>query len=189
MSVPLSYPLELTRKTPRSVADVSLRHAAIAAGLGVFWTPQSGDSSTPGAARSLHGVLTDLALPQTQKCRRTSASTATSAWRAAPLPLWILKDKRISENVSRFSTALWPCKDHQVLDEWAGKTPDEQIKMLFTKDFFMTYQASFIGFQYACFKCYSSCPVGSKVGKKEADNVKEILSKDVKDHGQLGLVN
>jgi hypothetical protein len=31
--------------------------------------------------------------------------------------------------------------------------------------------------------------VGSKVGKKEADNAKEILSKDVKDQGQLGLVN
>jgi ferredoxin len=46
--------------------------------------------------------------------------------------------------------------------EWAGKSPQEQKNMLFTKDFFMTYQASFIGFQYFCYKCYNSCPVGSR---------------------------
>ncbi len=36
MSVPLSYPMEMNTKTMGVVADVSLRHAAIAAGLGVF---------------------------------------------------------------------------------------------------------------------------------------------------------
>lgn len=43
---------------------------------------------------------------------------------------------------------------------WAGKTPEEQQKMLISKDFWMMYQANFIGFQYFCFKCYTSCPVG-----------------------------
>jgi len=36
MSVPASYPLEMSLETMGSIGDVSLRHAAIAAGLGVF---------------------------------------------------------------------------------------------------------------------------------------------------------
>ncbi len=76
---------------------------------GRFRTPQSGDSSAPGAARSLHGGA-DRSRDslQIRRSRRNSAPIATSAWRAVPLPLWMLKDRRISGNVSRFlSPTAW----------------------------------------------------------------------------------
>jgi epoxyqueuosine reductase QueG len=43
-----------------------------------------------------------------------------------------------------------------------GKSVDEQ-KALIKDPFFMSlYQASFIGFQYACFSCIAVCPIGEK---------------------------
>ena len=51
-------------------------------------------------------------------------------------------------------------KNIQFWAKWAGKTSEEQQKMLISKDFWMMYQANFVGFQYFCFNCYTSCPVG-----------------------------
>ncbi|KAF0159405.1 MAG: 4Fe-4S ferredoxin [Syntrophaceae bacterium] len=63
MSVPLSYPLELTPQNSRSVADVSLRHAAVAAGLGVFGRHNLVIHPRLGPRVLFIAVLTDLALP------------------------------------------------------------------------------------------------------------------------------
>jgi len=38
--------------------------------------------------------------------------------------------------------------------------PEEQKKMVRDVNFWRQYQAGFIGFQYFCFNCMKSCPVG-----------------------------
>ena len=63
MSVPLSYPLPLNPQNPRSVADVSLRHAAVAAGLGVFGRHNLVIHPRLGPRVLFMAVLTDLAIP------------------------------------------------------------------------------------------------------------------------------
>ncbi|MRR18293.1 MAG: epoxyqueuosine reductase, partial [Deltaproteobacteria bacterium] len=63
MSVPLSYPLDLTPQNSRSVADVSLRHAAVAAGLGVFGRHNLVIHPRLGSRVLFMAVLTDLSLP------------------------------------------------------------------------------------------------------------------------------
>ena len=63
MSVPLSYPLDLTPQNSRSVADVSLRHAAVAAGLGVFGRHNLVIHPRLGPRVLFMAMLTDLALP------------------------------------------------------------------------------------------------------------------------------
>jgi len=44
--------------------------------------------------------------------------------------------------------------------QFIEKTPDEQKTLLKDPRFMSLYQASFIGFQYACFKCIAVCPIG-----------------------------
>jgi hypothetical protein len=34
--------------------------------------------------------------------------------------------------------------------------------MMIGPDYMSLYQAAFIGFEYHCFKCYISCPVGKE---------------------------
>jgi epoxyqueuosine reductase QueG len=68
MSVPLSYPMEISPENPRSVADVSLRHAAIAAGLGVFGRHNLVIHPRLGPRVVFQAVLTDLALASDPPC-------------------------------------------------------------------------------------------------------------------------
>lgn len=161
MSVPLSYPLELTPQNSRSVADVSLRHAAIAAGLGVFGRHNLVIHPRLGPRVVFMAVLTDLALTSDPPCTEelcTNCNICVESCPAAALDV---------EGQTDFGKCLMVSQPYGLAKiigfwmKWADKSPDEQKKMLFTKDFFMTYQASFIGFQYFCFKCFSSCPVKS----------------------------
>ncbi len=54
MTVPASYSLPMSYETWGTMRDVSLRHAAIAAGLGNFGRPQSGHSSKNGLQGGLY---------------------------------------------------------------------------------------------------------------------------------------
>ena len=161
MSVPLSYPLDLNPQNSRSVADVSLRHAALAAGLGVFGRHNLVIHPRLGPRVLFMAVLTDLALPSDPPVTEelcTRCNICVESCTASALDV---------ERQTDFGKCLMVSQPYGLPKiigfwmQWAGKSPDEQRKMLLTKDFFMTYQASFIGFQYFCFKCYSSCPVGS----------------------------
>jgi len=70
------------------------------------------------------------------------------------------KVKPISENASRFTTVRLG-KDHRILAEMADKSPEEQKKMLFTKDFFYDISGELYRFSVFLFKCFNSCPLGS----------------------------
>jgi ferredoxin len=159
MSVPLSYPLPLNPQNTRSVADVSLRHAAVAAGLGVFGRHNLVIHPRLGPRVLFMAVLTDLAIhsdPPVKDELCTKCNLCVESCPASALEV---------EGQTDFGKCLMVSQPYGLAKiigfwmQWAGKSPDEQKKMLFTKDFFMTYQASFIGFQYFCFKCYSSCPL------------------------------
>ena len=46
--------------------------------------------------------------------------------------------------------------------KFAESPVEEQKKMVKDVNFWRLYQAGFIGFQYFCFNCIKSCPVGQK---------------------------
>lgn len=159
MSVPLSYPLDLTPQNSRSVADVSLRHAAIAAGLGVFGRHNLVIHPRLGPRVLFMAVLTDLPLPSDPPCTENLCTECNLCVEACPAKALDVEGKTDFGKCIRVSQPYGLAKIIGFWLNWIGKSPEEQQKMLFTKDFFMTYQASFIGFQYFCFKCYNSCPV------------------------------
>jgi len=161
MSVPLSYPMEISPENSRSVADVSLRHAAIAAGLGVFGRHNLVIHPRLGPRVIFLAVLTDLALASDPPCTDELCTQCNICVESCPAHALDVEGQTNFGKCIKVSQPYGLAKIIGFWLKWIGNTPAEQQKMLFTKDFFMTYQASFIGFQYFCFKCYNSCPVKS----------------------------
>lgn len=162
MSIPLSYPLELNPQNSRSVADVSLRHAAIAAGLGVFGRHNLVIHPRLGSRVLFMAVLTDLPFTSDPPCTETLCTECNICVESCPAKALDVEGRTDFGKCIRTSQPYGLAKVIGFWMNWIGKSPEEQQKMLLTKDFFMTYQASFIGFQYFCFKCYNSCPVQGK---------------------------
>jgi epoxyqueuosine reductase QueG len=161
MSVPPSYPLDLSPQNPRSVADVSLRHAAVAAGLGVFGRHNLVIHPRLGPRVLFMAVMTDLAIPSDPTVTEELCTKCNICVESCPASALDVEGQTDFGKCPMVSQPYGLAKIIGFWMQWAGKSPDEQRNMLLTKDFFMTYQASFIGFQYFCFRCYSYCPVGS----------------------------
>lgn len=68
MAVPASYPLEMSMETMGSIGDVSLRHAAIAAGLGVFGRHNLVIHPKLAMRVIFTAILTDLEMPSDTRC-------------------------------------------------------------------------------------------------------------------------
>jgi len=55
MTVPVSYPREMSLETKGAKGDISLRHAAVAAGLGIFGRHKPGHSPPVRNPGTFHG--------------------------------------------------------------------------------------------------------------------------------------
>ncbi|HSV95724.1 MAG TPA: epoxyqueuosine reductase [Spirochaetota bacterium] len=158
MTVPLSYPLELSPQNQRSVADVSLRHAAVAAGLGTFGRHNLVIHPRLGPRVLFMAILTDLALPADPPVTEDICSRCNICAESCPASALDVEGQTDFIKCLMTSQPYGLAKTIGFWMKWADKPPEEQKKMLLSKDFFMMYQAGFIGFQYFCFKCYASCP-------------------------------
>lgn len=162
MTVPVSYPMAMNRETKGTVGQVSLRHAAVAAGLGALGRHNLVVHPRFGSRVIFSAVLTDLDLPSDRplnghpctECglcvERCPGQALEEAGRTH-----VMKCIRHSQPYG-LSGAIWFWNRH------ADAGPEER-KAMFKDDFFWRmYQAGHIGPQYFCFQCISSCPVGQK---------------------------
>jgi len=89
-----SYPLNMAAPYMGLVADVSLRHAAVAAGLGssagTIWSSPPVSARASSLRRSSRTWNSRPILP----LRKTSATSATCAWRPVPPAPWTRKERR-----------------------------------------------------------------------------------------------
>ena len=160
MSIPLSYPLDMSFKTKGGIADVSLRHAAVAAGLGQIGRHNLVIHPKLGSRVLFSGVITDMELP--------SAAPAEDSCSDCNLCVEQCPGNALAEEGK---THLMKCiaksqpyglgSTIKFWAEFAEATPEEQKKMVMDEHFWKLYQAGFIGFQYFCFNCIKVCPVGN----------------------------
>ena len=163
MMMPDSYPLNISPETKFGlIADFSHRHAAIAAGQGTWGRHNLVIHPTLGARVLFTTILTDIELssdpPVSQElCNRCNLCVEHCAGGA-------LADEGKTDEMKCLAHSqphglganirFW----RQLLD-----SPHvEQKKMLSSPEYMRLYQASYIGLQYHCFKCYAVCPVGVK---------------------------
>jgi epoxyqueuosine reductase QueG len=159
MSVPPSYPLHMSTETKGMVGDVSLRHAAVAAGLGAFGRNNLVVHPRFGSRVVFTAVLTDLELksdpPAENVCNNCNACVDNC-------PVGALDEEG--------KTNLFGCIKNsqpygigghiQFWNRFVDGSPDKQKEMVRDVHFWRLFQAGFIGFQYFCFNCMKSCPAG-----------------------------
>ncbi|MGI6548623.1 MAG: 4Fe-4S binding protein [Syntrophomonadales bacterium] len=160
MSVPLSYPMPMNTKTMGTVADVSLRHAAVAAGLGVFGRHNLVIHPRLGTRVLYSAVLCDLALPSDPPVTDDLCNECNICVEACPGGALDQEGRTDVNKCLKHSQPFGLGRNISFWRKFASSTPEQQKAMFLSDDYWSMYQASFIGFQYFCFNCYTSCPIG-----------------------------
>ncbi len=160
ITVPVSYPLEMSEETKGAVGDVSLRHAAVAAGLGAFGRHNLVIHPELGTRAIFSAVVTDLDLPSDAAvtedlCVHCDACVAACPGKALD-----------EEGRTEVMRCIRNSQPHGIggairfWSEYGAASLDERKALLRDPRYWKLYQAGFIGFQYFCFRCLAVCPVG-----------------------------
>jgi len=160
MTVPVSYPMEMSRETRGTVGEVSLRHAAVAAGLGTFGRHNLVVHPRFGSRVIFSAVMTDAEWA-------SDGPVGTRTCTDCGLCVEQCPGKALGEEGR--TDAMKCIRNSQpyglsgAIGFWSrhADAPPEERKSMFKDDFFWRmYQAGHIGPQYFCFRCISSCPAG-----------------------------
>ncbi len=160
MTIPPSYPLYMSYETKGTIGDISLRHAALAAGLGNFGRHNLVIHPKLGSRVLFTGIVTDLDLssdpPVTEKlCTECNLCVESC-------PAGALNEEGKTDDMKCLKNSQ-PYGIGSAIRFWtkfAESPTEDQKKMVKDVNFWRLYQAGFIGFQYFCFNCFKSCPVG-----------------------------
>jgi epoxyqueuosine reductase QueG len=163
MSIQNSYPIKVDSATGMAIGDVSLRHAAVAAGLGSFGRHNLVIHPKMGTRVSFNAILTDLELASDPAIDRLCNDCGFCADNCPGHALDeegktdFIKCIKVSQPYGFRSNFIFQNK-------FIDCNPEGQKKMLRDPQFFRLYQAPMIGFQYACFNCMIACPIGEEIG-------------------------
>ena len=161
MTVPVSYPLPMTKETQGAVADVSMRHAAVAAGLAEFGRNNCVLHPRLGSRVIFTAVLTDLDLPPAKE--RVTGVCDDCGLCVDACPSGAL-DEEGRTDVMKCLKVCQPFGMGGNIKFWSkalSSTGEEATQMLLDDRYWRLLQAGSIGFQYFCFNCIRECPAGS----------------------------
>jgi len=159
MTVPYSYPLDMSN---RGLADVSLRHAAVAAGLGTMGRLNLVIHPCFGVRVIFTAVLCDLNLPSDPPLKENLCIKCNICVESCPVGALDVEGKT---DVSKCSPHIQPHGLRGTISFWqkfADSPPKEQKEMLMDNSFMELWQAGIVGNLYVCFRCRNACPVGRR---------------------------
>jgi epoxyqueuosine reductase len=154
-----SYPLNMAAPAMGLVADISLRHAAVAAGLGAFGRHNLVISPRFGTRIIFTAVLTDMALTSDPPVTEVLCDQCGLCVDACPAHALDEEGKTEDMKCLRNSQPFGIGGAIGFIRKFMAAPPDQQKAMIMDPQFLSLYQSSFIGFQYECFRCMAVCPV------------------------------
>jgi epoxyqueuosine reductase len=159
MAVPLSYPMNMSAETNGMVADVSLRHAAVAAGLGSFGRHNLVIHPELGSRAIFSAILTDLDLDSDPPISDKLCNDCEVC--VENCPVGALDQEGITDGIKCIRNSQPYGLPSYILFwlKFIDASPDERKAMVIDENFWRLYQAGFIGFQYFCFNCQKDCPL------------------------------
>lgn len=156
--VPFSYPLDMGPGVMGLVGDLSMRHAAVAAGLGVFGRHNLVINPRFGTRIIFTAILTELPLSsdpavQEELCTECGLCVETCPGQA-------LDEEGRTDQLKclKASQPYGIGGEIRYFRKFIGASPEEQKALLKDPVLLSIYQAQFIGFQYTCWKCMAVCP-------------------------------
>lgn len=155
---PVSYPLNMGPEVLGLTGDVSLRHAAVAAGLGVFGRHNLVIHPKFGTRIIFTAILTELPLSSDPPIREELCTQCGLCVQACPGRALDEEGKTDQMRCLRKSQPYGIGGMIGYLRKFTGKSPQEQKALLKDPIFLSLYQAQFIGFQYLCWECLAVCP-------------------------------
>ena len=156
--VPVSYPLDMEPEVIGLIGDLSLRHAAVAAGLGVFGRHNLVIHPKFGTRIIFTAILTELPLKSDPPIQEKLCTQCGLCVEACPGKALDEEGKTDQLRCLRKSQPYGIGGMIGYLRKFTGKSPQEQKALLRDPIFLSLYQAQFIGFQYLCWKCLALCP-------------------------------
>jgi len=154
-----SYPVNMEAPAMGLIGDVSLRHAAVSAGLGVFGRHNLIIHPRFGSRLSFTGILTELPLASDPPVKEELCNNCNLCVDACPGKALDIEGRTEDLKCLRFSQPYGIGGAIGYIKKYIGKSPEEQQALLKEPRFMSLYQASFIGFHYKCFKCIAICPI------------------------------
>jgi len=158
----LSYPLDMGPGVMGLIGDVSLRHAAVAAGLGAFGRNNLVLHPRFGSRILFTALLTELELTSDPPVTEDLCNDCGLCVENCPAQALEVEGQTDAMKCLRVSQPWGIGNAIGFILKFTKAAPEEQKKMLMDPQFLSLYQASFIGFQYNCFNCLASCPAGER---------------------------
>jgi len=154
MSVPISYPMNMSG----AIGEVSLRHAALAAGLGNFGLHNLIIHPRFGSRVIFNALITNLSLPSDPPLTERLCIDCRAC--VDNCPAGALNEAGKTQ-VGRCLKNSQPYGVGSSIRFWGkfGESSPEEQKLLLSKDYPYLYQAAFLGNQYYCFNCAMTCPL------------------------------
>ena len=156
--VPASYPLDMGPEVKGFVGDVSLRHAAVAAGLGVLGRHNLVIHPRFGSRIIFTAILTELSLLSDPPVQEELCIQCDLCVEACPARALDEEGKTDMLKCLKASQPYGIGGTIRYLRRFIGASPEEQRALLKDPILLHLYQAQFIGFHYICFKCMAVCP-------------------------------
>ena len=157
-----SYPLDMEAPALGLLGDISLRHAAVSAGLGVFGRHNLVIHPCFGSRLSFTGILTSLHLTSDPPVTEELCNNCNLCVEACPGKALEIEGKTEELKCLRISQPYGIGGAIGYMRKFIGKSPEEQQAILKDPRFMSLYQTSFIGFQYCCFNCIAACPIDGR---------------------------
>lgn len=162
-TVPGAGPFAMLKETGGAVGQVSLRHAAKAAGLGVFGRHNLIIHPRFGSRIFFSAVLSDLALPSDPPFLDELCNDCNLCVEECPAGALDEEEKTI---VGKCFKTCQPYGLGSNIAFWKkvlAASPEEQKGMMSSVDYWRLYQSILVGNQYYCFNCLAICPIGTEI--------------------------
>lgn len=158
--VSVSYPLDMTPPTHGLTGDVSLRHAAIAAGLGIFGRHNLVIHPKFGSRVVFSAFLTELPLKSDPRINEELCDNCNLCVESCPARALDEEGKTSAMKCLKISQPTGMGGAINFFGKLVSSSAEEQKKMIYDPQFFSLCQAMYNGFEYHCFRCMAVCPAG-----------------------------
>jgi len=160
VSLPFYLPIKMDKETQGLIGDISLRHAAVEAGLGEIGLNRLLLTKTFGPRIRLGAVLTTAPLKPDQRFTEKICNNCGECVKACPAEA-ITEDGKVDvRKCARMILKYALPGLIRFVPSLVGKSEDEVWNLVREPFLWEIWQSMTYGIFYNCFECMKACPIG-----------------------------